>query len=130
MKNYLDGKKLEKFVSIQNFLVPRSKTFNEIQRKESTEIINDFIATKPDIIAHKITLFFVLIDLFSVLLNFKTFTNLSIEKKEKLMHFLFDNNIPILRKGFWGINTLCKLGVYSQSSIYPDIGYKLREINE
>jgi hypothetical protein len=56
------------------------------------------------------------------------FRNLNEQAQEKVMNFFFDSPIGLFRKGFWGLNTLCKLGVYSQQSIYADIGYRLRPI--
>ncbi len=130
MKNFLSGKRLEKFLAIQNFLVPRSRGFSEEQKSESVRIINEFIETKPNIIAYKIVLFLVLIDVFSLLFHFKMFMSLSERNKNEMMDFFFNNKISLFRKGFWGINTLTKLGVYSQPSIYPDIGYEIGELHE
>lgn len=126
MDNFLTGKRLEKFVAIQNCLVPRSTKFSEEQKNESIKSVNDFISFKPDIIAYKIMLFLMLIDIASIVMNFKTFKSADLVGQHKVMDFFFDNKISLMRKGFWGINALAKLGVYSQASIYPDIGYEIQ----
>lgn len=128
MKNFLQGNTLTKFLAIQAFLVPRALTLTNTQKDEAIKIINDYIATKPIAIAYKIKLFLTIIDLFSIFFGLSTFKNLSAKKKKMVMDFFFDSPIALFRKGFWGINTLSKMGVYTLTSIHSDLGYKLKEI--
>ena len=41
-----------------------------------------------------------------------------------MLTLLFEAPVPLLRKGFWGLNTLVKLSVFGQPSVYPDIRYQ------
>lgn len=128
MQNFLSGKSREKFEAMQHFLIPRSKKFTLAQKDESVRIINEFLADKPESIAFKLKLFFVFIDVVSILLCLNVFSGLSEQQKEKIMHLFFDSKVALFRKGFWGLNTLAKMGVYSQTSVYKDLGYQLKEI--
>lgn len=113
----------KKFETLQHCLVPRSKNFSVEQQKLSLTLIDRFINEKPILIALKIIIFIYLIDLVSTFKFGKFFSYLTNEQKNKLLNSFFDSPIPLMRKGFWGINTLAKLGVYTQQSIYPDIHY-------
>ena len=47
--------------------------------------------------------------------------------QDALLSSLFGARVPLLRKGFWGLNALARLGVYGQTSLHAEIGYRLRE---
>lgn len=125
--DFLQGRRVPFFVAIQGCLVPRSQEFTPEQKQESLKIINDFLQNQDGGVRFKLGLFFFLINFLSCLWGLKPFRYLGAQKQKAVMTFLFDCPIPILRKGFWGLNTLAKLGVYGQPSVYPDISYKLKE---
>lgn len=123
----LTGKTLSRFNAIQACLTPRSQRFTPDERQASITLINDLMNDKPAGIHFKIRIFLMAIDVLSVFFGLRTFKNLEAKKQNTIMNFLFDSPVPILRKGFWGLNTLCKLGVYGQESLHEEIGYKLRK---
>lgn len=114
--DFLKGRRAAFFVAIQGCLVPRSKQFTPEQKRESLKIVNDFLHDQGRGVHFKLKAFFFFINVLSCFWRL-----------EAVMTFLFDSPVSILRKGFWGLNTLAKLGVYGQPSIYPDIGYRLKE---
>lgn len=124
--DFLQGRRISFFGAIQGCLVPRSQEFTSQQKQESLKIINDFLENQSRGVRFKLGLFFFLINFLSCLWGFKPFRYLKAQKQKAVMTFLFDSPLPILRKGFWGLNTLAKLGVYGQPSVYSDIGYKLK----
>ncbi|MDA8792597.1 hypothetical protein N9N67_05090 [Bacteriovoracaceae bacterium] len=116
-----------KFYNIVSTLIPRSRDFTSDQKRRSYDIVNEFLEDKPGAIHFKIKLFFTLIDITTFFKFFKTFKAASLEQRNEVCQFLFDCNIPLLRKGFWGINTLAKLSVFSQSTVHQDIGYQIKQ---
>ena len=123
---FLTGYKASFFESLQNSLVPRSKDFTPLQKQQSKDLINRLLDDQSESSKRKLALFFILIDLFSVLTNGKTFIKLKDDNKKALLQSFFDSPISLLRKGFWGINTLARMGVYGQTELHAEIGYTLR----
>lgn len=97
------------------------------QRAESLRLVATFVAQLSASSRRKLALFLVVIDVLALLRGGRTFRRLAVEDQEALLRNLFDHPIGLLRKGFWGLNTLAKLSVYGQTSLYEDIGYRLRK---
>lgn len=125
---FLQPLTLKRFEAIQRCLVPRCRNFNESQWRQSRELINTILSEKGRSFHFKLRAFLFLIDVVSLFYGTKIFSALSENKKNSVMYFFFDSKIKIFRVGFWGLNTLAKLGVYGQASIYSDINYTPREV--
>ena len=128
MNPFLSGSREKKFIAIQQCLVPLAKEFNEEQLKQSSETINSLLQNKPVAIRFKIGLFINIINFLSLVLKFKPFSTLDESSKTEILNKFFDSPIGLMRKGFWGINTLAKIGVYTQHSVYPIIGYEPKKV--
>lgn len=126
-KVFLIGKRRERFEAVQHCLVPRSRTFIPEQKETSRQIINELLTPQSATVHFKLALLLLIIDLASLLRGFHTFTHLDEDEQNEVMNWFFDSPFSVFRKGFWGLNTLAKLGVYGQSSVYPEIGYTLRQ---
>ncbi len=124
---FLKGYRRDRFEALQAALVPLFKSFNEEQRQKSRELVNLVLADKSRIIHFKIALFLWVIDMFSILRGGHSFKNLAEDKKYQALDFFFASPVALLRKGFWGLNTLAKIGVYGQHSVYPRLNYQLKE---
>jgi hypothetical protein len=115
-----------RFVAIQKCTVPRSAEFSEEQVRESLQLVTRFLREKPSGVRFKLVLFLIYIDALSMLRGAKSFPELEEEKQRRILKGLFDSKVPLIRKGFWGLNTLARLGVYGQPSVYPSLNYRLR----
>lgn len=124
---FLTGKRLRRFEALQRCLVPRSQKFTSEQQRASVALVNGILSEQPRLIHFKIALFFWFIDFVSICCGRHMFVNLNESAQLRVMDFFFNSRLAIFRKGFWGVSTLAKLGVYGQSSVYNEIGYKLRE---
>lgn len=124
---FLAGKTLARFSALQEAIVPRTRDFDAAQRLRSVELVNGMLADQPGVIRFKVALFLFIIDCVAVFVGLKTFRNLPSEKRERVLKFFFDSPLPLLRKGFWGVAALAKMGAYGQASVYRDIGYDLKE---
>jgi hypothetical protein len=117
-----------RFEALQRCLVPRSRRFTDAQREASRDLINGVLADKPAAVHFKIALFLFLIDGVALIFGLRRFAGLGSARQRRVMDFFFDSKIALLRKGFWGVNTLAKLGVYGQPSVYGEIGYVKRAV--
>jgi hypothetical protein len=125
--SFLIGKTRERFVALQNAIVPRSRDFDADQSSRSDELVEGMLSDQPRMIRFKIALFLFVIDCVSILFGRRTFRKLDPHRQERVLRFFFDSPVALFRKGFWGVSALAKLGAYGQSSVYRDIGYELKE---
>ncbi len=116
----------EKFFVLQRVIVPRVSLMNPRQRDESRRRIRDFLNSRPAAIRLKLAVFITLIDIVVFFKCRKPLSRLSPPQQRKMMEYFFDHPVPIFRKAFWGIKTICCLGVYSQESLHVDINYHMR----
>lgn len=126
--SFLHGRRARRFEALQGCLVPPARQFTDDQKKQSRQIINRVLQSQPASQQNKLKLFLILIELTSIMRTGKRFHALPYEKQERVLLIFFDAPIGILRKGFWGLNTLAKMGVYGQSSVYPEICYRIRKV--
>lgn len=124
---FLTGANRERFLALQALLVPRSQTLSTEEREAGLVLVNTLVGRMPQANQKKLRMFLLLIDLMSYIFMLRPFRKLPVVVQLRLLWFLFDGPVPLLRKGFWGLNSLAKLSVYGQPSIYPQIGYQLRE---
>jgi len=124
--DFLFGKMILRFEAIQHCLVPSSKTFNREEKEHSIELVNSVLKQQSDSAKLKLTLFITIIEITGFVFHGKAFKNLTNDKKTLVLHKFFDSPISLFRKGFWGLNTLARLGVYGQKQRHENIGYQLR----
>ncbi len=112
------------FLAIQQVIIPRSKVFSVQQKAESVRLVKVLLQSKDKATQGKFSLLLKLIQIISFIFGFQKFEELNETKKIKVLNFFYHSPIPLLRKGFWGLNTLCKMGAYGQKSIYQEIHYE------
>lgn len=125
---FLRGKRLVRFEVLQNVLVPRSREFSEGEKVSARALVNLVLMDKGPAIHRRIGLFLWLIDFIAVIMCGHTVGKLNSHQQKRVMDFFYDSPIALFRKGFWGVNTLCKLGVYGQAKIQDEIGYVKRPV--
>ena len=121
-----NGKTLLRFELFQETLVPRSENFTPVEREASRELVNNLLSSQPPIILIKIKLFMVMIEVFALITQRNAFGQLTNENRNQVLDAFFGSPISLLRKGFWGLNTLARLGVYGQTTLHEELGYHLR----
>ena len=124
---FLTPARLQRFEALQRALVPRSASFTEPQRSESRALVDRFLSQQPERTRRKLALFLIVIDVLSIVRGLRPFRRLTPRSQQGLLQWLFDSPIGLLRKGFWGLNTLARLGVYGQPGLHSEIGYRVRE---
>lgn len=127
---FLTGRRLRRFEILQAVLVPRSQTLSPGQRAKGFRLVDDLLAEKTILDHIRLNVFMILILWSCYLLEGRSLLRASeIGKQRHLTRFL-DAQLPLLRKGFWGLNTLAKLSVYGQIELYDELGYALRGLHE
>jgi len=125
-KVFLYGNMRFRFEALQHTLVPRSQRFSEIEKKRSLDLINTLLSQQTTSSRIKLALFITLIDILSVCCHARLFRKLPANKQTRVLQFFFNSTFALFRKGFWGLNTLARLGVYGQKELHEEIGYHLR----
>ena len=113
-----------RFLAIQACAVPRSRAFSDAQREEGLRLVNHLLEDQPAGVHRKLIALLALIELLAWLTGGCGFPELDGARQTRVLGLLFDAPVPLLRKGFWGLNTLVKLSVFGQPSVYPDIRYQ------
>ena len=117
-----------RFRAVQGCALPSSRAFTPEQRDASIRIVNHMMAARPRGVQRQLLALFLLIEALAFLTGGTGFPELDPGRQERVLALLFDAPAPLLRKGFWGLNTLVKLSVYGQPSVYPAIGYERKAL--
>lgn len=123
---FLSGARQQRFLALQARLVPLSTSLPSTQRDAGLALVNDLVGRMPEKNRRKLGVFLLLIDFMGYALMLRPFARLPYGVQTKLLQFLFDGPVGLLRKGFWGVNSLAKLSVYGQPELYDQIGYRPR----
>lgn len=124
---FLTGARLLRFEALQRDLVPRAAAFDDTARAASRRLVDDLVGAMPPVNQRKLGLFLVIIDVLALLIGLRPYRKLAPARRQRLLAWLFDAPVGLLRKGFWGLNSLARLGVYGNPAIWPEIGYAPRE---
>ena len=124
---FLIGVRLARFEALQCRLVPRAARFSDEERRRSCDLVETFLARQPDATRRKLAVFLIVIDVLSLFRGLAPFRALKPLRQQALLRWLFDAPVGLLRKGFWGLNTLARLGVYGQTQLYEEIAYRVRD---
>jgi hypothetical protein len=97
-----------------------------VERARSRVLVDDLVAGMSAPSRRKLALFLFAIDVTSLFVGLRPFRRLSGARQRRILAWLFDSPVGLLRRGLWGVNTLAKLGVYGQTELYDEIGYRVR----
>jgi hypothetical protein len=122
-----DSPSARRFLEVQRCLVPGAVWLGPEGQKESLRLVLGTLRGQPAGAALGLKVLLFLLEVAAVTRHGRAFNRLNRERQRRLLGWFFDSPIPLLRKGFWGLNTLAKLGYYGQSAIYPKIGYRPTE---
>ena len=114
------------FLAVQRCAVPRSRTFTEDQVRASLAIVDTLLEDQPAALKRQLLAFVVLIEALAFLAGAGRFRELGRARQDQVLDWLFAAPVPLLRKGFWGLNTLVKASVFCQPSVHPSIRYHLK----
>ncbi|MCB0365554.1 MAG: hypothetical protein H6624_03975 [Bdellovibrionaceae bacterium] len=105
------------------FLVPLYLQMNPVQQEKARRQLILVLDRQSPKNLFRLHLFLRLMSWWPRLRYGRSFRRLPHHLQNSSIRIFFSCPIALFRKGFWGVNTLAKLTVYSQSSIYEKIGY-------
>lgn len=86
-------------------------------------IVDDALAQRPAGVRRQVLLFLRVLDLLAILRHGRGLAALGPARTRHLLGRLERSPLLLLRRGTWGVRTLCFMGVYTQAEVRRDIGY-------
>lgn len=108
------------------FLVPLFSELSMPQQNQARHQLRLFLAQQDGANLRLLTVFLHLMNFWCLVSRRRRFRSLTQVQKDRLIQQFFASPIGLVRKGFWGINTLAKLAVFSQDCVHPLINYHPR----
>ncbi len=112
------------FRSVVQTVLPETEALSVVQWESMERLISDALQRRPVRELRQLCLFLRLIEWASVLRYGHRFTLLDRPRRRRLLSYLQDHPVQVVRAGFWGLRTLAFLGYYGQPEISAAIGYR------
>jgi hypothetical protein len=103
--------------------VPAAAGFDEAAWARAEAIVDDALAQRPPAMRRQVALFLRVLGLLAVLRHGRGLGRLDPARTRRLLAWLERSPLLLLRRGTWGVRTLCFMGVYAQPQVRRDIGY-------
>jgi hypothetical protein len=111
----------------QASMVPAFNQLTEPQREESRRILQQFLASRSPSMGRQLKVLIHLIFLYAWVRYGTSFLQMERGRQMRVLRSLATCPVALIRKGMWGLSTLCKMSVYGQESTYPLIRYHMRD---
>ncbi|MHB1194436.1 MAG: hypothetical protein ACYC6F_15540 [Longimicrobiales bacterium] len=119
----MTGGVLGAFRALTVACVPAAAGFDEAAWARAEAIVDDALAQRPAGIRRQVLLFVRLLGLLAILRHGRGLARLDPARTRRLLEWLGRSPVLLLRRGTWGVRTLCFMGVYTQAEVRGDIGY-------
>ena len=103
--------------------VPAAAGFDEAAWARSEAIVDDALAQRPASMRRQVLLFVRVLGLLAMLRHGRGLAGLDPGRTRRLLEWLGRSPVLLLRRGTWGVRTLCFMGVYTQAQVRGDLGY-------
>ena len=103
--------------------VPAAAGFDEAAWARAEAIVDDALAQRPARVRRQVLLFVRVLGLLAMLRHGRGLATLDPGRTRRLLEWLGRSPVLLLRRGTWGVRTLCFMGVYAQAEVRGDIGY-------
>lgn len=103
--------------------VPGSARLGAQGWAEAEAIVSDALAERPPRVRRQIVLFVRVLGALSAIRFGRGLGRLEPEKIRRLLGWLERSPLLLLRRGTWGVRTLCFMGVYGQAAVRRALGY-------
>jgi hypothetical protein len=104
-------------------IVPEASPLDELGWQHLESLVQGMLDLRPPSMARQIRLFLKLIEWLPVARYGKPFTALEPARRTRVLTYLQDHPVELLRVGFWGLRTLALLGYYGRPEGAQAIGY-------
>jgi len=119
----LPADKVATLEAVARRIVPEVAGLDAGGRERFLEIIDQALRERPPAIRRQIAVFLGVIRQAPRLRFGHSFERLGAGRQERVLRWLQDCPVSLLRKGFWGLKALVFMGYYGQPEVWPEIGY-------
>lgn len=114
------------FRTVARTVVPEAETLGEEGWREVEEIVGAVLQDRPRALRRQLRLLLEVIRWLPLLRWGRTFPHLSADARRRVLQGFQEAPLLALRRGFWGLRTLCLMGYYGRESAREEIGYAAR----
>jgi hypothetical protein len=104
-------------------VVPEANQLNEQGWRELETLVEGTLRNRPPAMLRQFRLFLRTIQWLSIFRYGRGFASLSADRRTRVLSYLQDHRIELIRCGFWGLRTLAFLGFYGRAEAAQAIGY-------
>lgn len=105
-------------------VVPEAESLTNDAWADVERIIASALAKRPPTIVRQVMLFLRVIEWLPLIRYGARFTSLDNARRARVLNWLQDNRLFLLRKGMWGLRTLIFMGYYARPAAAEQIGYR------
>lgn len=110
-------------LAIARRVVPEVDGLDAGGHQRFRELIEHAIRARPAAVQRQLGMFLRILAMLPVLRFGRTFTALRGEQQDRVLVWLQDSPVALLRSAFWGLKTMTFLGYYGQPEIWPRLSY-------
>jgi len=105
-------------------VVPEAMALDMSAWRELEKLVNDALRDRPASLHRQLRLFLRAIEWLPALRFGRFFTALDASRRTRVLRYLQDHRLELVRTGFWGLRTLALLGYYGRAEAAREIGYR------
>jgi hypothetical protein len=111
------------FRAVVSVVVPEANKLDEQSWGELETLVETTLRDRSPAMHSQLRLFLRMIQWLPVFRYGRNFTSLSAERRTRVLSYLQNHRIELVRCGFWGVRTLAFLGYYGRPEAVRAIGY-------
>jgi hypothetical protein len=104
-------------------LVPEVASLDDRERDSFRAIVDDSLADRPAALQRQLRVFLGLVEHGPALRFGRFFRRLAPDRQDRVLRWLQDAPVGLLRSGFWGMKALVLMGYYARPEVGPSISY-------
>lgn len=111
------------FRSVVLTIVPEASGLDQAGWKHLESVVENMLDQRPAAMVRQLRLFLKMIEWLPALRYGRSFSTLDAAKRTRVLSYLQDHPVELMRVGFWGLRTLALLGFYGRPEAAQAIGY-------
>ena len=112
------------FRAVAVTVVPEAASLDEKAWSDAEALVERTLARRPAAMQRQLVLFLRAIENLPRLRWGRPFTRLGADDRARFLSSLEHAPVLLLRRGFWGLRTLCFLGYYARPEAHAAVGYR------
>lgn len=112
------------FEAFVTTIVPEATQLDLTSWNELESLVDETLNGRPAEMHRQLRLFLRVVEWLPILRYGRPFTVLDASKRTKVLTYLQNHPLELIRTGFWGLRTLAFLGYYGRQAAVSEIGYR------